>query len=230
MMRALKNAFRRMRLARKGVRVEGDYPKQWMNGYMICPRGLDRNSVIYSVGVGRHISFDLALIESFGATVHAFDPTPVSIEWVRGQKLPEQFVFHDYGVAAYDGPFQFYPPRRAASAHFTSVPKTKRTDDTLCIEAPVFMLGTIMKKLGHDHLDLLKLDIEGGEYEVIDNLLKESIRVRQLIVEFHHNFATIPMARTVEAVRALRKNGYRLFHLSDRTYEMGFMHGEPDAG
>ena len=158
MMRALKNAFRRMRLARKGVRVEGDYPKRWMNGYMICPLGLDRNSVIYSVGVGRHISFDLALIESFGATVHAFDPTPGSIEWVRGQKLPEQFVFHDYGVAAYDGPFRFYPPRRAASAHFTSVPKTKRTDDTLCIEAPVFTLGAIMKKLGHDHLDLLLSD------------------------------------------------------------------------
>ena len=229
MMRALKNAFRRMRLARKGVRVEGDYPKRWMNGYMIYPLGLDRNSVIYSVGVGRHISFDLALIESFGATVHAFDPTPVSIEWVRSQKLPAQFVFHDYGIAAYDGTFRFYPPRRSESAHFTSVPKTRDTDDVACVEAPVYTPGTIMKKLGHDHLDLLKLDIEGGEYEVIDNMLKESIRVRQLIVEFHHNFPTIPMARTVEAVRALRKNGYRLFHVSDRTYEMGFIRAESNV-
>lgn len=229
MIHELKNVFRRSRLAWWGVRAENHCPKQWMDGYMICPEGLDRDSVIYSVGVGRHISFDLALIGAFGATVHAFDPTPVSIEWVREQKLPGQFVFHDYGVAAYDGQFRFYPPRRAASAHYTSVPKTKRTDDTLCIEAPVYTPGTIMKKLGHDHVDLLKLDIEGGEYEVIDNMLKESIRVRQLIVEFHHNFPTIPMARTVEAVRALRKNGYRLFHVSDRTYEMGFIRAESNV-
>ncbi|GIS76398.1 MAG: hypothetical protein CM1200mP12_21170 [Gammaproteobacteria bacterium] len=37
---------------------------------------IDSESVIYSVGVGSNIDFDLELIDSLGVTVHAFDPTP----------------------------------------------------------------------------------------------------------------------------------------------------------
>jgi len=33
-------------------------------------------AVVYSLGIGEDISFDLALIEKYGARVHAFDPTP----------------------------------------------------------------------------------------------------------------------------------------------------------
>ena len=59
-----------------------------------------------------------------------------------------------------------------------------------------------MDELGHDHLDLLKLDIEGAEYEVLDSLAAEGIRSRILCVEFHRTPLIRPMVR---AVRRLRK-------------------------
>jgi hypothetical protein len=46
--------------------------------------------------------------------------------------------------------------------------------------------------------------------------------VRQLLVEFHHNFPTIPFARTEKAVRALNAAGYQLFHVSERGLELSF--------
>src|SRR5665213_4282517 len=43
-------------------------------------------STVYSFGVGLDISFDLALIETVGCTVHGFDPTPLSAEWIERQE------------------------------------------------------------------------------------------------------------------------------------------------
>jgi hypothetical protein len=71
-------------------------------GTYVAP--LHADSIIYSVGVGDDISFDLALIERLGATVHAFDPTPQSHAWLSRQALPEQFQLHKYAVGDRDGP------------------------------------------------------------------------------------------------------------------------------
>ena len=46
---------------------------------------LDANSVVYSLGVGDTIDFDLDLIQRFGVTVYAFDPTPYAKDWVTTQ-------------------------------------------------------------------------------------------------------------------------------------------------
>ena len=91
------------------------------------------------------------------------------------------------------------------------------------IEAPVFRLGTIMAKLGHDHVDLLKMDIEGAEYGVLIDILRCQLNIRQLAVEFHHNYPGIPIDRTVAAVGQLRQAGFRLFHIGERSFEMSFI-------
>src|SRR6185369_4693663 len=62
--------------------------------WSVCPDQLTCESIVYSVGVGTDVSFDLELIGRFGLRVHAFDPTPRSIEWIRKQVLPSEFEFH----------------------------------------------------------------------------------------------------------------------------------------
>ena len=78
--------------------------------WCVCPTQLTPQSIVYSFGVGEEISFDLEVICQFGVCVHAFDPTPRSIQWVRTQAVPAEFVFHEYGVADFDGICQFTPP------------------------------------------------------------------------------------------------------------------------
>ena len=41
-----------------------------------------------------------------------------------------------------------------------------------------------MRELGHDAIDLLKIDIEGAEYEVLSDLVASRIPVRAICVEF----------------------------------------------
>ena len=198
--------------------------------WTVCPVGLDATSIVYSVGVGGEISFDLALIERFGLTVHAFDPTPRSVAWVGTAETPAEFVFHPHGLAAYDGSLSFHAPRKDSSHHFTPVLRHGREDRSKRVDCPVKRLATFTQELGHDRIDLLKIDIEGGEYDVLPDVLDSGIPIRQLLVEFHHCYRTIPYARTREILRRLLAAGFHVFHISERTYEVSFLHVPDPAG
>jgi hypothetical protein len=67
-------------------------------GWDVVVANLNIHSIIYSFGVGEDASFDTAMIEKFDLTIHAFDPTPKSIEWVKRQGFSDRFVMHEYGI------------------------------------------------------------------------------------------------------------------------------------
>jgi FkbM family methyltransferase len=191
-------------------------------GWDVATIGLDADAVVYAFGVGEDISFDLALIERFGMTVHAFDPTPQSIAWVKRQNPPELFELHEYGLAGFDGEVTFNPP--ADPAHVSHTMLARPETGARAITVPVKRLTTIMRALGHDHVVVLKMDIEGAEYAVIDDLAVAAVRPLQVLVEFHHRFPEIGVGRTREAVGRLSGMGYRLFSVSATGEEFCFLY------
>lgn len=190
-------------------------------GWTINPEMLDANSVVYSAGIGEDVSFDLGLIEHFGVTVHGFDPTPRSIAWVKQQALPPAFVLHEYGLAADDGELVFHSPVNPAHVSLSTF---EREVPTHRVVLPVRNLGNVMRELGQERLDLLKMDIEGSEYGVITDLVARRIPVRQLLVEFHHRLPGIGRQRTKDALTQLHGAGYRLFQISSSALEYSFVH------
>lgn len=48
--------------------------------------------------------------EDFGSKIYAFDPTPISPEWLKSQKLHPQFQAFSLGIVAYDDVAKFGPP------------------------------------------------------------------------------------------------------------------------
>jgi FkbM family methyltransferase len=168
--------------------------------WCVYPGGLSRESVVYSFGIGRDLSFERALIERFGLTVHAFDPTPPAVEWVSTQRLPAGLFVHPVGLADYDGSARFAPPGRPDRCSFSMLTASPSGE---AVEAPVRRLITLMAELGHPRLDLLKMDIEGAEYRVLADVLRSSIRPGQILVEFHHRWRQIGPRATREAIRLL---------------------------
>lgn len=190
-------------------------------GWDTVVTNLNSHSVIYSFGVGEDASFDTALIEKYHLTVHAFDPTPRSIEWVKRQAFSDSFVMHDYGIAAFDGNVSFNPPENPDHVSHTILdrPSTR----TKAISVPVKTLSTIMRELGHSHIDIIKMDIEGAEYDVINDIYKSDIRPEQILVEFHHRFAGVGVKKTKEAVKKIKSMGYQLFSVSATNEEYCFI-------
>ena len=218
-----KQRFRRHKLKQLGIEpvscktsalYGGDH------GWVVDESLLNKESVIYSVGVGSNIDFDLELINSFGATVHAFDPTPRSIEWVKNQQLPKHFIFHPFGLSAENGHMDFFPPSKASSTHFSPIDRYGDTNNI--VRAPVKDIDTIASELNHKEIDLLKMDIEGAEYEVIEALPKNRVAINQILIEFHHMYKGVPISKTVDAISTLSNLGFELFNISQRTYEFSF--------
>jgi FkbM family methyltransferase len=181
---------------------------------------------VYSVGVGCDVTWDLALIDRFGVRVDAFDPTPRSIRWVQSRQFPSAFVFHPLGLADFDGEAQFairkeHPNRISYNLVRSSIAAPGAFET---VTAPVARLETIMDRLGHDRIDVLKMDIEGAEYEVLADIVLSGIRPRQLLVEFHY-FANARqrMGQTERVIHRLNEEGYRTFARSPNGYEFSFV-------
>lgn len=195
-------------------------------GWWLDPSLLSPGAVVYSLGVGEDTAFDVALIEKYGAVVHAFDPTPSSVALVREMDLPEAFHFHPWAVADAAGQLTFYPRVRKdgtlSDVMYTLIPEDAARDHG--IRVPAYTLDSIVEKLGHDRIDLLKMDIEGAEYDVLEGMLRSQVRPRQLLVEFHHRFPGIGKARTAAMIDRLREAGYRIFAVSETGREVSFMH------
>lgn len=202
-----------------GVLYLGNTGTSWP----VCPEALPNQPLVYSFGVGEDVSFDLELIRRFHATVHAFDPTPRSIAWIAGQEVPERFHFHPCGIANHDGVSSFLPPANPAHVSHTMI---ARHGAAASRELPVKRIQTLLSDLQHARIDLLKMDIEGAEYVVIDDLISSRIVVKQLLVEFHHRWKEVGVARTKKAIRNLNAAGYRIFAVSANGEEYGFLNFE----
>jgi FkbM family methyltransferase len=196
--------------------------------WAVWPQGLGHESVLYSFGVGRDISFERAMIERYGLTVHAFDPTPLSLGWAKSQQLPGRFHLHELGIAAYDGNARFQRPTKAKFESFSLV-RTSGLGEP--IEAPVRRFETLTHMLGHTRVDVVKLDIEGAEYQVLRDVLESKVQIGQILVEFHHRWKEIGASQTRRAIEELTAAGFVLAAVSSSGTEYTFvaMAGAPAA-
>jgi FkbM family methyltransferase len=194
--------------------------------WSVWPDVVRAETVVYSFGVGREVSFERDLIERFGVTVQAFDPTPLSLEWARQQALPPRFVLHEVGIAEYDGVARFAGPAQADWESFSMV---RRTGLGEAVEAPVARLATLVARVGGPPPDLLKLDIEGAEYRVLPELLASGFCPRQILVEWHHRWTETGPRATRQAIRQLNAAGYLVASVSDNGREYTFVREPPGA-
>jgi FkbM family methyltransferase len=162
----------------------------------------------------------MALVEKFDCDVWGFDPTPKTVLWAEKQKFSPRFHFVPVGLAGKDGELEFEPP--ANPNYISFYPRTEAGGNT--VKCRVARLETLMKELNHTRVDVLKMDIEGGEYDVIDDFLNGDVRPTQLMVEFHHDMYDYKAAHTRKSVTALHEAGYRRFYVSGVGREHGYLY------
>lgn len=189
-------------------------------GFYLPKNFVNENCVVYSFGIGGDLSFSEAVIEE-GGVVYAFDPTPKSIGFVENHKLfsNPNFHFFPYGLSDKDGKEKFYLPIRSDWVS-ASVISHQYVDDNNMIEVEMRTLRSIMKELNHKHIDILKMDIEGSEFKVIEDLMNSTLGVIEFkccLMETHERF--FPKKEREYAYKLysiMNKNGYYDFYGTDK--------------
>lgn len=181
------------------VRLGSEY-----GGWWIPPDMLGPDSICYLAGVGTDITFDLALMRRFGCGAWGIDPTPKTIDWIKMQGLPERYTFLPVGLAGEQRKLRFYAPDNPDHVSH-SVINLQRTNTY--IEATCTTVAALMDQLGHERVDLLKMDIEGAQHMVIDSLIRDQVFPRVICVEFDQ---PEPLADTRRSLGKLRGVGYDL--------------------
>lgn len=135
-------------------------------GFYVHPNVLNKESIVYSFGVGEDISFDQKVIDCHGCCVWAFDPAPKSINWVKENVIENKFIFHEYGLSSRSEMVGFYLSKNAEPVSESAYDRNN-VDTTNKITVEMKSLEDILAMTKHNHIDLLKMDIEGSEYDVI---------------------------------------------------------------
>jgi FkbM family methyltransferase len=210
----------------KHIKADVSIQKKWLGtvygGFFAHLPAIKKGAVVLSIGIGKDISFDRALLKHVPCKVHGYDPTPKSIDWIKTQNLPSGFSFFPVGITAgSSGTYKFLLPAnpRQVSGVIGDDGPTERT-----IAVELLNLKDILAKLELTHIDVLKMDIEGAEYEVLSEILDMNIPIGQILVEFHdRNFETAE-PRSKPLVENLRKHGYLIFGVSLSSEEVSFIH------
>jgi FkbM family methyltransferase len=153
--------------------------------------------VCYSAGVGEDSSFDREIAQR-GCDVLLIDPTPRALRHVAPLVEAQANVSSEAcALWSEDTTVRFYPPANREHVSY-SVTNRQGTDEP--IEVPARTLSDIAAARGHGTIDLLKLDIEGAEYEVLDTAPLADLGVKVLCVEFHNDYGLKKMIETVRGV------------------------------
>ena len=206
-------------------------------GYWIPSNFFNKNSICYCVGAGENISFDTEMKRHFDSKIYIFDPTPGSKEHyenlLRISKNREQMPtirldksfrynisydklreinFVEKGVWSHKDVLKFYD---ANESNYVSHSVVLFQDSPHVIELPVDSVKNLMNELGHRSIDLLKLEIEGAEYTVIDSILKDKVDIKIIAVEFDeifHKKGISHLVRIRNYCRKLQDAGYVIVH------------------
>ncbi len=205
------------------VQVPLEFHGSAYGGWSIVADSLSADSVVLSFGIGEDITFDEAIIAKYSCTVHAFDPTPKALAYVE-PFASDRLRVYPSGLGAKDETRTFYLPRNPRYVSGSTSRSSHLRDEP--VEVSLWSLHTSMRETGVTRFDMLKMDIEGSEYEVLrDDKTMQILEEQQpqLLVEFHHRFASYSKADTQDIVARLRRAGFRIAWVSRRGEEVLFL-------
>jgi len=170
---------------------------------------LNENSIIYSVGVGEDLSFDIQLQTKYDCNIILFDPTKRAIKHFdeckkyystnktykfTGNIQPDYYqnifnqnpnfdkiTYINLGLWNTTDSLKFY--KQSNKNYVSQSVISNMFSDNYDI-VKVDSLQNLMNNLNHNHIDLLKMDIEGAEIVVLNNMIDNNIFPTYLCVEF----------------------------------------------
>ncbi len=212
--RDIKMVLRKPRARRLGISY---HPPNF-----IYHTGIHGKSIIVDVGCGFEADFSRHMIEKFGVTAYGIDPTEKHKQPLQQMESSSggKFVYLQNAVSSKSGELLFYEIANRESGSLLSEHVNFMQDETISYMVNSITLREIPEKIEHDQIDLIKLDIEGAEYDLFSDIKNDDLAAyKQIYIEFHHkSVKDKSIADTRKIVTLLCTWGFKSFTLDDINY------------
>jgi|1185.fasta_scaffold06522_3 FkbM family methyltransferase len=217
--RSLGRRWREWRLPRGFERLGTKY-----GGWWIYAPAVRADPLLIDCGLGVDISFPAAFLARFGGHVVGIDPNPAALDYARA-RCPQGMEVRAaafWSEAARE--LTFHLPRplaelpKGADGVSGSLLATHEYAGAKVLTVRTTSLAEVLGSVGQEECDVLKLDVEGAEYEVLASLCASGDirRARQLLIEFHHHCTDRTLRDTQDCMVRIEASGFRLQHTEDR--------------
>lgn len=221
--RSLGRRWRESRLPRGYERLGTRYGGWWLDTRLVGSRPL-----LIDCGLGEDISFPVAFLQRFAdARVIGVDPNPRSLAYCRahcpsGMEILAKALWTTAGeTLAFHLPrSQEHLPKGADGVSGSLDSSHEYVAGGERIEAQSIDLDGLLAHAGRTECDVLKLDVEGAEYALLEALIGSGRidAARQVLVEFHHGATRHTLDDTLRIVGRLAAAGHQLMHTEGRNY------------
>jgi len=221
--RSLGRRWKEWRLPRGYQRLGTRYGGWWVDTRLVGPQPL-----LIDCGLGEDISFPAAFLQRFaGAHVIGVDPNPRSLAYCRAHCPPGMEILANAFWTTAGENITFHLPRgqdqlpKGADGVSGSLDASHEyVEGGERIETQTVDLDALLARAGRKDCDILKLDVEGAEYALLEALVASGRihAARQVLVEFHHGVTRHTLDDTRRIVANMTAAGFRLMHSENRNY------------
>ena len=173
-------------------------------GGWIVPAEIDVAWTCYCIGMGPDVSLERHLLER-GATVRSVEPVERYVIEGR-EKLSDldRFTADHAAIATFDGTIEMQRHHQKGSASLSAAGLYESSE---VVRVPAVTFESLMASHGDERIDLLKLDVEGLEYDLMPTLDLKGMGIRAFAVQLHHNGG---VARARQLIRHVEAQGFAL--------------------
>ena len=160
---------------------------------------LNKNSVVFDIG-GYVGNFSNLIYEKYKCTVYIFEPSPefykVCVERFKNNK--KIFCFN-YGLSDSENEFHLSDEKEASSI-------TKNINNTKGETVKIRKFSKVFEELKINQIDLLKINIEGSEYDLLPHIIDERLikKINNIQIQFH-NFVSDAKSKRNLIIKSLKK-------------------------
>merc|ERR1719456_2006800 len=175
----------------------------------------------------------MTLATNYGCNVRAYDPSDTSKNWWAGERDhakelhelgEDRYDFQPYAASGMDGPLELFEYNwqqvsivKGETDLTRPVPEERYPNQhAFTLEGKTLL--TMMKDHGDTFIDVLKMDIEGSEYTVLQDVFDRMgcPPARQITLEYHNfdfdeRYGSSPQLNTIHNL--LNACGFKCFYI-----------------
>jgi FkbM family methyltransferase len=182
------------------------------------------NSTIVDVGCADDPDFSIFIMNKYNCKCFGIDPTKKHFEALNNVELKykNKFKHLPFAVATENGKLMFHESENNTSGSLLGKHTNIKNDLVTSYEVDTVNLVEL-KRLILDKggkINFLKLDLEGAEYKLLENIAPMDLNdIEQIFIEFHHHcIEGITIKDTLLLVKKIENFGFKSFSIDNHNF------------